>query len=164
MSVASETDRVVGALQDVADRLRADTAAGRTTVRLEDEALGLKVGTVAAESLDAGVHSIRALNQLDQWSSAAVTWLDQNRVTFVMDDCLNPWDEAVAPEPDVVDTYGIRSEMVSPVIAAGNLIGWVSVHYTKGARSWTPDEIARIEAACAEVLAILQAVGRTAAP
>ena len=47
--------------------------------------------------------------------------------------------------------YGIRSEMVAPVIHNDDLIGWVSVHNTRGPHQWTKGEIAAIEAACVEV-------------
>lgn len=147
----SDTDlktKTVATLQKILDELRIDVHGGRTTVRLDDCGLGFHVDTVAAESLSAGVHSIKTQNSLDQKNAAAVKWLDKNRITFVMDDCLNPWDPVVAPEKEVIETYGIRSEMVSPVIKGGDLIGWVSCHYTKGARVWKPEEIARIERAC----------------
>lgn len=156
-----ETDikvRTVAALADILDVLRKDTDAGRNTVRLDDSGLGFHVDTVAAESLSDGVHSILTLNTLDQKNAAAVRWLEKNRRTFVMNDTLDPWDEEVAPEKEVVKAYGIRSEMVAPVIKADDFVGWVSVHFTKGARVWTDAEIARIEAACDSVRGILEGV------
>ena len=147
--------QTLDALNDVLDALRTDVGAGRTTVRLDDCGLGFHVDTVAAETLSDGVHSIRTQNTLDQKNAAAVKWLEKNRRTFVMDDCMNPWDPEVAPEKEVIEIYGIQSEMVAQVIKDGDLVGWVSVHYTQGARAWTPDEIARIEAACDAVREIL---------
>ena len=96
----------------VAPRCGSTTAASACTV-----------DTVAAESLSEGVHSILTLNTLDQRNAAAVKWLDKNRRTFVMNDTLDPWDPEVAPEREVVETYGIRSEMVAPVIKDGDLVG-----------------------------------------
>lgn len=155
--------RTVDALQAILDALRIDTDAGRTTVRLDGCGLGFHVDTVAAESLSEGVHSIRTQNALDQKNAAAVLWLVDNRRTFVMGDTLSPWDASVAPEKEVVETYGIRSEMVSPVFDGPDLIGWVSVHYTRGPREWSEAEIARIEAACADVARLLDGTEKTAA-
>lgn len=154
-NLKSHTADVLG---DVLAALRTDTDAGRTTVRLEDCGVGFHVDTVAAESLADGVHSILTLNTLDQKNAAAVKWLEKNRRTFVMNDTLNPWDPEVAPEREVVEAYGIRSEMVAPVIKEGDLVGWVSVHYTRGPRVWTDEEIARIEAACESVREVLEGV------
>ena len=82
-------------------------------------------------------------------------WLATHRRTFVMEDCLDPWDPEVAPEDYVIELYGIRSEMVAGVFRGADMVGIVSVHYTRGARSWSDREVAMIESACAEVLAIL---------
>ena len=150
--------RTVGGLAGLLDALRTDTDAGRTTVRIDDRRLGFHVDTVAAESLSEGVHSILTLNTLDQRNAAAVKWLENNRRTFVMNDTLDPWDPEVAPEREVVEAYGIRSEMVAPVIKDDDVVAWVSVHYTKGPRVWTDAEIARIEAACESVREVLEGV------
>ena len=148
--------RIVDALTGLLDALRIDTDAGRTTVRIDDSRIGLHCDTVAAESLSEGVHSILTLNTLDQRNAAAVKWLDKNRRTFVMNDTLDPWDPEVAPEREVVEAYGIRSEMVAPVIKDGDVVAWVSVHYTRGPRVWTDAEIARIETACEGVRELLE--------
>lgn len=153
----------VDALRDILDALRVDVEAGRTTVRLDDCGLGFHVDTVAAETLSPGVHSIMTLNSLDQKNAAAVKWLQENRRTFVMDDTLNPWDASVAPEKQVIEGYGIRSEMVAPVLKDGEIVGWVSVHYTAGPRHWTAAEIARLEAACDAVRGVLEDVDRALA-
>ena len=146
------------ALREILESLRVDTDGGRTTVRLDHDILELHVDTVAEESLSEGVHSIRAQNSLDQRNAAAIRWLEKHRRSFVMNDTLDPWDAEVAPEKAVIETYGIRSEMVSPVIKDSDMVGWVSVHYTKGPRDWTAAEIARIEAACDSVREILEGV------
>lgn len=73
-----------------------------------------------------------------------------------MDDCLKPWDAEVAPEAAVIETYGILSEMLTPVTKSGEIIGYVSVHYTKGPRNWTEDEIRMIESASNRVRSALE--------
>jgi maleate isomerase len=89
-----------------------------------------------------------------------VRWLEQHRKVFVENDCLNTTPD-VAPEQEVTDVYGIRSEMVAPVVCDDQLIGWVSVHNTRGPHQWTKNEIAAIEAACAAVRRELDRIGDT---
>lgn len=158
MTKSDAKSETVDALQKILDSLRADTRAGRTTVRLDHPGLGFHVDAVAAESLSEGVHSIKPHTSLDQKNAAAVKWLQRNMRTFVMDDCLNPWDPEVAPETEVIETYGIRSEMVTPVVSGGTLVGWISVHYTKGPRKWTEEDIERIEAASEQAREVMDRV------
>jgi maleate isomerase len=112
--------------------------------------LGLNVNAPAAEALAPGVHSIKDRTSLDQRNAVAVKWLEKNRRVFVENDCLNTTPD-VAPEEEVTDVYGIRSEMVAPVVRNDYLIGWVSVHNTRGPHRWTEEEIAAIQQACARV-------------
>jgi len=68
-----------------------------------------------------------------------VRWLMKNRRTFVMDDCLNPWDSDVAPEDYVIELYGIRSEMVAGIFRSNDMLGMVSVQRARApgaTRKW----------------------------
>lgn len=142
-------------LRDIAGRLRAGTGASRITIRLDSRRLGQELGVVAAESLGDSARSLEGQATPDIHNSAAVRWLVENRRTFVMEDCNNPWAPEVAPEDYVIRLYGIRSEMVRGVFRDEKLIGVVSVHYTKGPRQWSDGELAMIESACDEVLALV---------
>ena len=46
-----------------------------------------------------------------------------------------------------------------PSFGRVDLIGWVSVHNTRGPHQWTKSEIAAIEAACAKVASQIDALG-----
>jgi GAF domain-containing protein len=147
--------RTMTALRDVADRLREDTRASRTTIRVDCASLGLEIETVAVESRDDSARALEGQRTPNAREGAAVRWLSANKRTFVMEDCLNPWDPEVAPEDYVINLYGIRSEMVSGIFRGESLVGVISVHHTKGARSWRDEEVGMIEAACREVLIII---------
>ncbi len=147
--------QTVAAFRDIADRLRADTRASRTTIRFDCNRLGLELETVAVESRSEGVRALEGQVTPKARYSPAVNWLRENRRTFVMEDCLNPWAPEVAPDDYVTELYGIRSEMVAAVFRDEDLIGLVSVHYTDGPRTWRNDEVALIERACDEVRAFL---------
>ena len=134
-----------------------ETNASRTTLRIDLPQFGLNVNAPAAEALAPGVHSIKQQTSLDQRKAVAIKWLEKNRRVFVENDCLNTTPD-VAPEKEVTGVYGIRSEMVAPVIRKDDLIGWVSVHNVCGPHKWTTSEIAAIEAACAKVRRELESV------
>lgn len=146
------------AFRDIVEGLRADTGTSRTTIRVDCAPLGLEMETVAAESRDDGVRALEGKRTADVRSGAAPRWLRENRRTFVMEDCLNPWAPEVAPEDYVIELYGIRAEMVAGVFRGGDMVGIVSVHYTTGPRAWSDDEVVMIERACEEVRAILDDV------
>ena len=149
-----KTDTIL-AFDDIVDRLRTDTGASRTTIRVDCDPLGLEVENVVAESRDDGIRALKGQRTPNLRNGAAVRWLRDNRRTFVMEDCLNPWAAEVAPEDYVIKLYGIRSEMVAGVFRGDDLAGMVSVHYTKGTRVWGDNEVAMIERACEEVRTIL---------
>jgi len=149
--------KTIAAFRRIADRLRADTGGSRITIRVDCPSLSLEIETVAIESRDDSARALEGQRTPNARESAAVRWLCANRRTFVMDDCLNPWDPEVAPEYYVINLYGIRSEMVSGVFRGDILVGVISVHYTKGPRSWRDEEVGMIDAACREVLAVLDA-------
>jgi GAF domain-containing protein len=147
-------DDALAALQQLLQRLLEDLDVSRTTVRLDVPELRFDVNDVAAEARRSSVRSLKGERSLDQRQTAAFRWLDVNRRVFVENDCLNA-EPGVAPEPEVIEIYGLRAEMVAPLIRAGDLIGALSVHYTPGPREWRADEVARLEAACEEVQQIL---------
>lgn len=149
--------KTIAAFRRIADRLRADTSGSRITIRIDCASLGLEIETVAVESRDDSASALEGQRTPNARESAAIRWLCANRRTFVMDDCLNPWDSEVAPEHYVINLYGIRSEMVSGVFRGETLVGVISVHYSKGPRSWRDEEVGMIEAACREVLAVIDA-------
>ena len=145
----------IAVFRRIAEHLRAGTGASRTTIRVDCAPLGLEMETVAVESRDASARALEGQRTPAVREGAAVRWLAKNRRTFVMEDCLDPWDPEVAPEDYVIELYGIRSEMVAGVFRGADMVGVVSVHYTRGARSWSDGEVTMIESACEAVLAIL---------
>ena len=149
-----EKSALIARLERELARLRDRTGACRTTLRFESAELGFRVDDVCAESVREGLNSLKGETSIDQRRGVAFQWLDRHRRVFVERDCLNAAPE-VAPEREVIEIYGVRAEMVAPLIEAGRLAGAVSVHYTRGARDWTALEIATVESACKEILGIL---------
>ena len=58
-----------------------------------------------------------------------------------------PGRPSLAPEPYLVEAYGVRTEMLQPVFMDAELVALMSVHYTQGPRPWTEWDVPRIERA-----------------
>lgn len=137
-------------MQHVVDRLRDASRADRTTLRVDLPDAGLSVATCAAESCGPAVKSIRADASLPQRDLVTVRWLEANRVALVQPDF------AVAPFPPQAlrDIYGVRAQMLTPIVLGSGMAGWLSVH-SISERSWSDDDRRALEAAAREVTALL---------
>jgi maleate isomerase len=136
------------------------TDASRTTIRLDLPELGMSLASPIAEIRGPGVRSLIGEVSVNQRSSAAVRWLDRERRVFVMNDCLAPEDPETAPGQEVLDIYGLRAEMVAPIIRDGQLIGCLSAHDTRGPRHWSPEEVRVMEEGVRLVLHAVAHFGR----
>ncbi len=137
-------------MQHVVERLRDATLADRTTLRVDLPAAGLSVSTCAAESCGRTVTSIRADASLPQRELETVRWLETHRVALVQPDF------AVAPYPPraLSDIYGVRAQMLTPVVLGSVMAGWLSVHSITE-RPWSDDDCRALDAAGREVTALL---------
>jgi maleate isomerase len=131
----------------VADLLRA-TRASRTTLRLDSPEHGFHVDDVAAEALAAGAKSLRGQTSIDQRAAGTAQWLERRRRLLVQDDLA-----AAEPRPPaaLLRLYGVKAQMLAPIVRHGRLDGWVSVHDARAARRWTKREQAAATRAAARV-------------
>jgi len=110
-------------LQRLADRLREQTGASRTTVRARagDDPVAL-----LAESLAPGVESM-ADGQQPAAIVAAPTYLvlSQTRTILVQDDCVHGGPE---PPRSLIERYRVRAPMLAPVLDGETMAGTISVH------------------------------------
>jgi len=124
------------------------TAASRTTLRLDWPEWGLHVDDVAAEAVVAGIASLRGQTSIDQRRAATIRWLERERRPLIQESC----SSAEQPRPpELVRIYGVRAQMLAPVLWAGAMAGWVSVHETRSERAWSADDAAALEAAVSAV-------------
>jgi GAF domain-containing protein len=124
--------------RDVLEDLLSATAASRTTLRLDFPDKDFHVDRVAAEAVAAGVRSIGDDSSIDQRALPTVMFLEEERRPLVQNDCLaaDP-----APPQALVDFYGVKAQMLGPLVRDDRLIGWISVHYTPGPRKWSDEDI-----------------------
>ena len=142
----------VAALRKTFDTLLIDllaaTGASRATLRLDDKTLGLHSDDVVAEALAPGEESMRGAGGINHRAAETAQWLERHRTLLVQND----FDTGpVAPEK-LRGHFGVKAQMLAPVIRAGRLDGWVSIHEAKGKRVWSDaDKAAIMEAAQAMV-------------
>lgn len=130
-------------LEALAHALRLATAASRVTIRI-------RAGQdfpVTAESCIEGVASLRDVH-IDPRAGATYDFLATQRRLLVQNDIL---DHELSPPPEIVARYGIRSQMVAPVVVQDELGALISVHDVVGTREWSTEEQGALGWAAAEV-------------
>ncbi|MDA3647358.1 aspartate/glutamate racemase family protein [Saccharopolyspora indica] len=138
------------ALREICALLRAATGSDRTTVRLDLPSQRLGVDLAAAEDTGPGVAAIQHDAGLDQRALNTVRWLEEHRKTLVQPH----FRTGPRPPQALVDTYGVRAQMLTPVEVDGTMVGWLSVH-SLTERDWSPTDTQAVEAASTQVKALL---------
>ena len=120
--------------------------ASRVTLRLDTPG---KNFPAVAEALDEGVRAIRRDDSLDQRNAPTARWLMEHRDLLVQPDC-----ETAEPPPPraLIDAYGVRAQVLTPIVEDDSVVGWISVHETRGRRHWTAHELAAIRRASRAII------------
>ena len=125
------------------ERLRSALAVDRVTLRLDVAGMDFPV---IGEALADGIRSIRDESTVDQRGAATAQWVLRNERTLVQGDVL---DADQPPPQPLIELYGVRAQMLSPVAARASVVGWVSVHSSLP-RAWSARDIDLVEATAAE--------------
>lgn len=125
--------------QALIEDLHEAVGASRTTLRLDRPGA---VFPVVAEALAPGVRSIRDDQKIDLKRAATYEFLANEQRILVQDDCTA---NDPPPPKELIDYYGVRAQMLAPLIRDGQLIGIISVHYAPGPRAWSEDEVAALD-------------------
>lgn len=137
-------------LAPVCERLLTDTAADRVTVRLDLPGLDLDVERPCAQATRQGIRPLGDAIPGGQRGLDTIAWLAEHRQPLVQPDFSRP------PHPPValLETYGVRAQMLAPVIRGGTLTGWLSVHSNRP-RDWDQPDLASLDEATAAVHALI---------
>ncbi|MGW4163141.1 maleate cis-trans isomerase family protein [Streptomyces sp. NPDC004788] len=135
--------------------LREAVGADRTTLRLDLPAHGLHVDLTAGEALGPGVRSIRRDAGLDQRRLNTVEWLEEHRIPLVQPH----FRDDPRPPQALVDVYGVRAQLLSPVIRGADMTGWISAH-SLTEREWGAADRAVMAAAIDRVHRLLDTYGK----
>lgn len=143
--MSTRDDRLERALED----LREATAASRVTLRLDTPG---ETFPVVAEVLAPGIRSIRGATEIDLRAAATFQYLERERRLLVQNDCQR--GDYPAPR-ELIQLYGVKAQMLAPVVRDDRLAGIVSVHYAPATRRWSANDVTALEDAVARVQAIL---------
>jgi maleate isomerase len=145
---------VLAELEQVMATLRETTDGSRTTLRIDIPAHNCQVDTVCAEAVAPGIAQLKLNSSLNQRSLATVQWLEAQRKPLIQDDCANA---AVKPPKALMEIYGVKAQMLIGLTAQDDqVIGWISVHYVPGTRTWSDADVAALQSAADRVRHILQ--------
>jgi gluconolactonase len=147
---ARDAHVVQGDLQRIAEDLQARLDCGRVTIRVDD-APG-ETFPVRAEACRAGVAGIAVHRTEGIRESDTFRWIARERRVLVQDDIER---SPIAPAPALLARYGARAQLLSPVVVDGDVVAIVSVHETRGVRSWRPEEVDAAAQAASDVAAAL---------
>jgi maleate isomerase len=137
--------RVSEPLDALVAGLLATTGASRVTLRLDVS--GLDFFPVVAEACAPGIAPIRGDASIDLRGAPTFTTVAEQLQTVIQDDVRT----AQPPTPpEVIARYGVRAQMLAPVVRDGRCAGTLSVHETTGPRAWTDADRAALAAAAAE--------------
>jgi maleate isomerase len=133
------------ALAALAAELLAATGASRVTLRLDVS--GPHFFPVVAEACAPGIAPIAGDASIDLRSAPTFTTVAEQLQTVIQDDVCT----AQPPTPpEVIARYGVRAQMLAPVVHDGRCIGTLSVHEATGPRAWTPADRAALTAAAVD--------------
>lgn len=132
--------------QEILEELREATGATRTTLRLDTPGENFPC---VAEALAPGAPSIKDDTSIDQRNAPTARRLFETLRPLVQNDCLG---EEPRPPQGLLDVYGVKAQMLGPVVRGGELVGWVSAHYAPNPRAWSEDDVAALERAVDQVV------------
>ena len=135
--------------QEILEDLLVSTGASRTTLRLDLPNHDAGLDEVVAEALAPGVRSTRGNTSIRNLrDSPPIRFLEEQRTPLVQEDCSRA---DPAPPPELIELYGVRAQMLAPIVREGRLAGVISVHYVPGPRQWSAEDIAALREAAERV-------------
>lgn len=140
-----DVDRVERILEDLRDA----TAASRVTLRLD---MPGAVFPVVGEALAPGIRSIRDATEIDLRAAPTFQYLEREQKLLVQHDCES--GDYPAP-PELVRLYGVKAQMLAPLVRDGRLAGIVSVHYVPATRRWSATDVTALEDTVAQIHCLL---------
>jgi maleate isomerase len=149
-------DPTVAALDGLLAGLREATGAHRTTIRMDIPRMNIDADDVYAESVAPGVPPLKLDSSLNQRSLGTVQWLERHRDVLVQDDCVNA---DIPPPQALMNVYGVKAQMLAPLVWRKQVVGWLSVHHIGSARHWASGEIEALRKTALAAREVLEGAG-----
>jgi maleate isomerase len=135
-------------LTEILRELIRDTAASRATVRLDVVGMSFPVVAEFCDPSQPGVRPIAGLNDIDQRKAKTVQHLMTTLRPLIQEDL---GTAEIAPPAALLNQYGARAQMLSPLVRNSALLGYISVHQSGRPRVWTDADIEALRRATAQV-------------
>jgi GAF domain-containing protein len=127
------------AFQEIVQELLEKTDATRTTLRLDTPG---DVFPVVAEARAPNVRSIAGDSSIDLKGAPTFKYLDRERRNLIQSDVAA--GDHPAP-PELIEFYGVKAQMLAPLVRQDRLVGIISVHYAPSTREWTEADVAALD-------------------
>jgi maleate isomerase len=135
-------NETISDLQHILEDLLQLTDASRTTLRIDIPEQNSNIDAPLIEVLAPGIRSIKSLAKLEQRKLPTVIFMEENRCNLIQEDCAN---SDVSPPKDLIQVYGVKAQMLGPLVWDDKLVGFISVHYTPSTRHWSQKEITALD-------------------
>jgi hypothetical protein len=146
---ARDAHVIQGELQCIALGLREGLGCSRVTVRVDD--IPSESFRVKAEACAPGVLSIAAHRTEGVRESETFQWIDRERRVLVQNDIAA---SPIAPAPVLLGMYGVRAQLLAPVVVDNEVRGIISIHEAD-LREWRDEDVAVASAASESVASVL---------
>lgn len=130
--------RYLRPLSEKLKHLRHATCSQRVTLRIDSPLLGVSVDDVLLEDVNSDTRSLRSDSSMSQRELETVIFLDREKRMLVQENCAK---DPIRPPDVLLQMYGVKAQMLCPLIHHDAVVGWISVHDTKGPHSWNSSEI-----------------------
>jgi maleate isomerase len=154
-------DPTLAALDQLLADLRQDTGAHRTTIRFDLPRMNFDADDVYAESVAPGVPPLKLDSSLNQRSLGTVQWLERHREMLVQDDCINA---EIPPPKALMNVYGVKAQMLEPLVWGQQVVGWISVHHIGSTRQWRAEDKEALRKAAVAARELLENAGWVEVP
>ena len=149
-------NHVLDQLDAVMDELRVKTIGSRATVRMDVPKVNCHVDQVIAESLAHGVPSLRTSTAINIRAVDTMKELEKTRDVLIQSDTINA---DIRPPKALMSAYGVRAQLLLPLLYGEEVIGLISVHYIPSIRKWSDDDVSVLKEAGSKVQKILKDSG-----
>ena len=135
--------------------LREQSGGSRITLRMDIPEHNCEVDRVTAKSLAPGNPSLGPDTSLNLRARYVSTYAE-HRGRFVQPDTDNA---AVQPPEAFMQAYGVKAEMLIPLVAVKDALAWTSVYFVPNTRKWSEGDVAALHEAARKVSDILRGSG-----
>jgi len=114
------------------------------------------VDRVAAESLAPGIPSLRPITSLNQRALKTCIHINETGKALIQPDTINA---PIQPPKALMNAYGVKAQMLLPLMSGDEAGAWISVHYVPSTREWSEKDVEELHAAGRQVCDILHQNG-----